>query len=566
MTRSLRRTPGFAIVAALLLAAGVRAGFAAPGDHKFVSLRGRVADASGLPVPDVRIECGGKSEATALTGPDGRFEMTIDLGSLKDLLLAPARLSLRARQVGHRVVLPGDQPSLEFELRAGASDGRPVLEARSNFGIIADALLDDLSPPGERIAVLQVRFVSSTGAEIDSVAALPADRHSAVMAAESWITQPQPAPAPGRGVAPPPAANRPPPAAPESRPAKSAPPNDSRAIATPRERPRTPAPAPVRGAPASDLPTRPRWTHADSVRIQRENEQRFKIASAQAQRDSIWRAQHFASQQRKALADSLRAVRDALEDSLRRVRFGLPPRSKAVVSGPITRDSARAQAAIDKKNRAREKKQAAQEQARIDAARRALAKNEKKAQHDRRKLADRQAREGIVAPLTGDGGESPPPEAAPASTHREPQSADAMRANDRVPSNPSPSSGLHRVEPGARELREGETDEDVRARLGADTCSCTVRGTVEMEFHRLLSSPMKIEVSLAEVPAIRDTIELFMGSPRAFELRRVPCGRWSIALHPFSERPFGVTTPEEVAPFNCRERALRQVRIVIAPL
>ena len=57
-----------------------------------------------------------------------------------------------------------------------------------------------------------------------------------------------------------------------------------------------------------------------------------------------------------------------------------------------------------------------------------------------------------------------------------------------------------------------------------------------------------------------------MGSPRAFEMRRVPCGRWSLSLRPFSERPFGVTTPEEIAPFDCRQRALRQVRVVIAPL
>lgn len=554
----------FAIAAAALLAF-TTAGLAAPGDHKFVTLRGRVTDDAGDPVPDVRVLAG---QADALTSGDGRFELMLDLGTLQNLLLSPAHVSVRARQTGHHVVVAGGEPSLEFELRVGATEGQPVMEARSNFGIIADALLDALAPPGERNAVLQVRFVSTPGAEETAVASLLPDRHSASLA-EPWIVHPEsekspppavrPSPAPARTTPPPPVAVTPNPAPVHAAPRHEKPkpaPVEKKVVA------KTPSPAP-------SSPARPVWTHADSVRIARENEQRLAVEAAQARRDSVFRAQRAVARSRKAVADSLRAIRDALEDSLRRERFGLPKGSRVVTVGPITQDSARVQASLDRKNRALEAKQAELEQQRIAKARKDLERNEKKARREQKKLAQREARQGVVpqseveAASAAPAREAPPERSSPAPGSSTPAS---LRASDRIANNPSPSSGLQRVEPRSRVSGDDESDEDVRARLNADSCGCIVRGTVEMEFHRLLSSPMKIEVALKELPAIRDTIELFMGSPRAFELRRVPCGRWSIALHPFSERPFGVTTPEEVAPFDCRQRSLRQVRIVIAPL
>ena len=558
--RLLPAIASLAIAAGALLAGSI-ASLAAPGDHKFVTLRGRVTDDSGDPVQDVRVLAG---EADALTAADGRFELMLDLGTLKDLLMAPVHVSVRARQTGHHVVVAGGEPSLEFELRVGATEGQPVMEARSNFGIIADALLDALAPPGERNAVLQVRFVSTPGTEVTAVASLLPDRHSAGIA-ESWIVRPdgETPPPPAARPAPPVARPSPPPVAPplSPAPAKAAPVREKKAA--PVEKTTVPkTTAPVVKKSASSSPARPAWTHADSVRIARENEQRAAIETAQARRDSAFRVQRSAALARKAVADSLRAVRDALEDSLRRARFGLPLRG-AVAAGPITQDSSRIQAAMEKKNRALAAKQAALEQQRLEKARKELERNEKKARRDRKKTEQRQARQGVVPPSEIEEASAAAPAAG---TPERGSTPAALRASDRVANNPSPSSGLQRIEPRSRVSGDDESEEDVRARLNADSCGCNVRGTVEMEFHRLLSSPMKIEVALKELPAIRDTIELFMGSPRAFELRRVPCGRWSITLHPFSERPFGVTTPEEVAPFDCRQRTLRQVRIVIAPL
>lgn len=99
---------------------------------------------------------------------------------------------------------------------------------------------------------------------------------------------------------------------------------------------------------------------------------------------------------------------------------------------------------------------------------------------------------------------------------------------------------------------------------GGPDCSCRVKGTVELEFHHLLANPMRVEVAILDT-AIRDTVQLFMGSPRAFDFARVPCGRLSIRISAFSQREFDVITPDQVAPFDCHNGGLRQVRIVIAP-
>jgi hypothetical protein len=125
-------------------------------------------------------------------------------------------------------------------------------------------------------------------------------------------------------------------------------------------------------------------------------------------------------------------------------------------------------------------------------------------------------------------------------------------------------SGLQRVQPGSLgdSLRRSSLASPSPIAAG---CRCRVRGTVELEFHHLLSSPMRVEVSIPENETQRDTLELFMGSPRAFEFLGVPCGRLSLAVRPLTARQFEVITPLDVAPFECRNGSLRQVRIVLEP-
>jgi len=505
MPRTLARRVAIAVRAAVLATVAAATllaspATAAPGDRKFITLRGRVADPAGLPLADVRVEAAGTREAIALTSPEGRFSLTLDLGTLHQLRLHPAVLSVKARRAAYRIRLPGGAPALALELKLGVETGQPVLQARSNFGLIAEAVIDALAPSGDRTAVINVSFVAHPGPERDSSATVPEGYRSAPIA-EPWVGEPialAPPDAPRRGAPAPdrrpetiaPARESPPDAAEPARPAREGkakpesgkvrkaterkPPQRAERDAEPRAAARIVTPPPA--------PAPPRPTRVDSLRLRHEAEQRAAVAAAQARRDSLFRSQRTQALAMKAVTDSIRAVREAYEDSARRARFGLPPRLAT---------------------RPRERK--------------------------------------------------PDPPAG---------ASESFAPNVGSVSVPG---GLQRVGVKSEAAALEGADAGMRAQLEADTCVCRVRGTVETEFHRLLANPMRVEVSIRELPALRDTIDLFMGSPRAFEFERVPCGRWSLALRPFSERPFGVTTPDEVAPFDCRQRGLRQVRIVIAP-
>ncbi|MEO5617357.1 MAG: hypothetical protein ABIS67_06270 [Candidatus Eisenbacteria bacterium] len=562
--------------------------WAAPGDHKFINLRGRVADASGSPLGDVRVEAAGTREGIALTNSEGRFNLTIDLGSLQEMQRNPVSFSVKAWRAGLRIRVAGGARELGLELSLGNEGGVPVLQARSNFGIIADAVLDALAPVGVRTAVIQVRFVGEPGTEPDSTVTL-SDAPRSVRIEEPWLAsavrsspaparvEPAPAPAPAT-AAPTMVSGRvdPPPAPPVTR---ATPGRVKRATERRKEDAervgKEPRP-PVRN-PASAPPMR--LTHADTLRLARAAEQRAAIATAQAQRDSLWRGNRVQALARKAVVDSLRAVRDSAEDSARRVRYGLSPRppAQAVAVKPAPRppDLTKEQAQ-EAKRAARDEKRAAKLRAEDEREARKLAEKQRKqaAREATPTTAMRQAdppgSEQEATPLqaavpargqrsSGEGRESQKP------SNQWPARPDSLLFSPTVGSAPA-TSGLRRVAQRPDAATATNSDAAPRGRVKADSCGCVVRGTVEMEFHRLLTSPMRVEVSIREMPAFRDTIELFMGSPRAFELTHVPCGRWSLAVRPFSERPFGITTPEEVGPFSCRQRLLRQVRIVIAPM
>jgi hypothetical protein len=124
--------------------------------------------------------------------------------------------------------------------------------------------------------------------------------------------------------------------------------------------------------------------------------------------------------------------------------------------------------------------------------------------------------------------------------------------------------GLQRVQPGALGDSLPLSENAASTEFEESGCACPVRGTVELEFHHLLASPMRVEVSVTGT-ALRDTVELFMGSPREFHFPRVPCGTRSFLVRPFSQRTFAVITPAEIAPFECQGGQLRQLRIVLEP-
>jgi hypothetical protein len=168
-----------------------------------------------------------------------------------------------------------------------------------------------------------------------------------------------------------------------------------------------------------------------------------------------------------------------------------------------------------------------------------------------------ETRASVVTPESPAGDRTKPPASSP--TLVPPPGAARSGSPRTMPT------GLQRVRPGMVGDTLPLSESAAISGSSGEGCGCRVKGTVELEFHHLLSSPMRVEVSIAGQPMLRDTVELFMGSPREFEFPRVTCGTWSLAVRPFSQRPFIVITPAEVAPFECRTGSLRQVRIVLDP-
>ena len=98
----------------------------------------------------------------------------------------------------------------------------------------------------------------------------------------------------------------------------------------------------------------------------------------------------------------------------------------------------------------------------------------------------------------------------------------------------------------------------------AAACGCRVSGTVEVRPGRPVRGRPRVEVSLAGLSAPRDTVTLFMGPPRAFDLGHVPCGRRALEVRPLGPRRFARVEPDSTA-FDCVAGGARRFRVVLEP-
>ena len=97
-----------------------------------------------------------------------------------------------------------------------------------------------------------------------------------------------------------------------------------------------------------------------------------------------------------------------------------------------------------------------------------------------------------------------------------------------------------------------------------DSCECQVEGTVEVQISdEPLKRPERVEVSLQWTPQRRDTVQLFMGSPRPFKLAATPCGAQRLRLRILTQGRFDVATKQALAPFRCDGSHVVQQSIVL---
>ena len=98
-----------------------------------------------------------------------------------------------------------------------------------------------------------------------------------------------------------------------------------------------------------------------------------------------------------------------------------------------------------------------------------------------------------------------------------------------------------------------------------DSCECRVEGTVEVQTGAPIKNPERIEVSLQWYPQLRDTVDLFMGSPRPFRLPVAPCGPQRLRLRVLTSGRFDVSSRQAMAGFRCDGSRVFQPRIVLVP-
>ena len=112
-------------------------------------------------------------------------------------------------------------------------------------------------------------------------------------------------------------------------------------------------------------------------------------------------------------------------------------------------------------------------------------------------------------------------------------------------------------------LMPSAPDSAAKARAGAGPCVCRVEGTVEIEWSQPLPHPLRVVVSLFDLPAVRDTVELFMGSPRTFVLRDVPCGAHRVVVGVPEHERFVLATPESERLVECDRGPRAPMRLVL---
>jgi hypothetical protein len=92
---------------------------------------------------------------------------------------------------------------------------------------------------------------------------------------------------------------------------------------------------------------------------------------------------------------------------------------------------------------------------------------------------------------------------------------------------------------------------------------CRIEGTIEVQWDQPLPERVPVALWLEDEPAVRDSVELLLGSPRAFVLQATGCGSHPIAYTTYSRLRFRARTPQPV--IDCSKSGLRQTRIVLEP-
>lgn len=97
-----------------------------------------------------------------------------------------------------------------------------------------------------------------------------------------------------------------------------------------------------------------------------------------------------------------------------------------------------------------------------------------------------------------------------------------------------------------------------------DTCRCTVRGTVEIDWVRPLEerTPVRVVLETPREPTARVVLDL--GAPREFRFGPLPCGEYRLRVHPGGRLRYADVSGDSVRVLRCE--GLTETRVVLQPV
>jgi hypothetical protein len=555
---------------------------ASPRDRKTLVLRGRVTDAEGWPVVGARVSALGTRRARVTVDDAGQFALDFPFGSLDDLARNPVSIRVRAEQKGWTLAMPSGEPDLGFELRVVPGDkGVARCEVRANEPHVAAALVRALSVEGDATGVAIMSFIGARGGAIATPATL--DLPVVELIPLSGVDA-LPAPVPPVESSEPVTVGKKhkkgdgdqtletPEAKPSKKKSKKQP--ELKAELTIESKKETkkeskkeskskskPAPEPVDPpvtiAPETPPAAAPRPSSAaerelaeTKLRAERERsvarEETRRLREEAQKRDRLQR--RGSDEEKPRILDDGTDHRVA-EDALKQTRDVQDRRWEALrhevhmIAGSGDTTSAPPVTALD-----------------------GMAGAPARPEHRDKEVAapPLTARRDTVAVHPPQPGPEPPPPSPWARMPATSAGGDAAAGSSRVFPRPDGESRARALPlviraPG---LRPAKPD---TATATGDSCTCRIKGTVEVVSEQPLPSRTRVAISLVWYPAVADTVELFMGSPRSFTLPVAPCGPQRLRLVNLGGMRFDVTSREAMAGFRCEGGRPRQFRVILQP-
>jgi hypothetical protein len=549
--RSERRYVVPAVLLSVLLGVAATA-FAAPGDRKTLVIRGRVTASDGWPIADVRVSAQGARRARTTGDDAGQFVLTLPLGTLADLARSPATVRVHAEQRGWRLALPGGETDVGIELRvAGGADGVARCEVRSNQPKVVSAIVRALTADGDATGVAVVNFIGVRGEAIGSAPDPELSVMDRVALAGVRVPEVPPRasePRPSTGEKQRAGAEKSESAAPkrpQEQPTRDTQPAGQSATAAPAK----PAPSVVVSPPPRDAggePADPKHpasqgrslTREEAKRLREEARERDRLARLERAKETT-RAQ----EEQQARSEAEEALRR--EGALQQERWDALRREVHLIAGATDTASPPPVAALDGLAGAPAR---AGQRSRAAAAPRLVPRRDTVVVVPPRPLPEPPA--AAVAPVD--------------TTSTAAAASDTGFGESRIHPRPE---GEPRARSGPLVIRvPGQRPPVVAAPTPpGDSCTCRIEGTIEVDSDRPLPARTRVAVSLAWYPAIADTVQLFMGSPRGFRLPLAPCGPQRLRLANVDLARFDVASREAMAGFHCEAGTLHQFRIVLRP-